>query len=197
MIQVASINIQSKLKINCLQSESLTLIQGFNQGSPLSLLLCIIVTEVLAISIDADTKIKGTQIGVHETKIANFADDTSIFLRDFSCLIKIVLILKLSQNVSSSKINFSKSQTLSSVAYKNTIDKPRQMTWSQFFIKMVGVYFRKSAHDNWNWAKIHDRQFHKENSYLKQDAVLFERKKNNHKPNPLIQNVSGKKLKKE
>ena len=73
MIQVASINIQSKIQINCLQSESLTLIQGFNQGCPLSLLLCIIVTEVLAISIDADTKIKGIQIGDHEIKIANFA----------------------------------------------------------------------------------------------------------------------------
>ena len=80
------------------------------------MLLCIIVAEVLAIFIDADTRIKGIQIGDHEIKIVNFADDTTIFLRDFSCLTKIELILELPQKASRSKINFSKSQTLWGVA---------------------------------------------------------------------------------
>ena len=84
MIQVASINIQSKIKTNGLLSESFTLIQGFHQGCPLSVLLCIIVAEVLAIFADADTRIKGIQIGDYEIKIVNFADDTTIYLRDFS-----------------------------------------------------------------------------------------------------------------
>ena len=35
-------------------------------------------------------------------------------------------------------------------------DKPRQMAWSQFSIKMVGVHFLNSAHDNRNWDKIYD-----------------------------------------
>ena len=96
MIQVASINIQSKIKINGLLSESFTLIQGFHQGCPLSLLLCIVGAEVLAIFIDADRRIKVIQIGDHEIKIGNFADDTTIFLRDFSFLTKIELILELS-----------------------------------------------------------------------------------------------------
>ena len=106
MIQVASINIQSKTKINVLLSESFTLIQGFHQGFPLSVLLCIIVAEVLAIFIDSNTRIKGIQIGEHEIKTVNFPDDTTIFLRDFSCLTKIELILKLSQKASRSKVNF-------------------------------------------------------------------------------------------
>ena len=110
MIQVASINIQSKIKINGLLSDSFTLIQGFHQGCPLSMLLWIIVAEVLAIFIDADTRIKGIQIGDHEIKIVNFAYDTTIFLRDFSCLTKIELILELSQKSSSSKINFQKAR---------------------------------------------------------------------------------------
>ena len=52
------------------------------------MLLCIIVAEVLAIFIDADTRIKGMQIGDHEIKIVNFADDNTIFLRDFTALPK-------------------------------------------------------------------------------------------------------------
>ena len=68
------------------------------------------MAEVLAIFIDADTRIKGIQIGDHEIKIVNFAYDTTIFLRDFSCLTKIELILELSQKSSSSKINFQKAR---------------------------------------------------------------------------------------
>ena len=68
------------------------------------------------------------------------------------------------------------------------IDKPRQMAWSQFSIKMVGVHFHNSAHDNRNWDKIYDN-LTKQNSYLEQNAALFERKKNNHKPNLLIKTM--------
>ena len=109
MIQIASINMPSKIKINGLLSESFTFIQGFHQVCPLSILLCMIVAEVL---VDGDMKIKGIQIGDHKIKIVNFADDTTIFLRDFSCLTKTELILELSQKASSSRISFSKNQTL-------------------------------------------------------------------------------------
>ena len=143
----------SKIKINGLLSESFTFIQGFHQVCPLSILLCMIVAEVL---VDGNMKIKGIQIGDHKIKIVNFADDTTIFLRDFSCLTKTELILELSQKAFSSKISFSKNQTLQSVTYKTSIDKPRQTICSQFSIKMVGVYFHNSAHNNRNWCKISD-----------------------------------------
>ena len=93
MIQVAYINIQSKTKIDGLLFDSFILIQGFYQGSPPSMSLCTIAAEVLAIFIDADARIKGIQIGDHEIKIVNFADDT--WWSDFSCPTKIELILKL------------------------------------------------------------------------------------------------------
>ena len=56
MIQVAFINIQSKTEINGLISNYFTLIQGFHQGCPLSMLLCIILAEVLAIFIDTNQR---------------------------------------------------------------------------------------------------------------------------------------------
>ena len=38
--------------------------------------------EVLANFIDADKRMKGVQIGDHEMKLVNFADDITIFLGD-------------------------------------------------------------------------------------------------------------------
>ena len=74
------------------------------------MLLYIITAEVLVSSINAYKMIKGIQIRDHEIKIANFADDTTIFLRHITYLIRIQLVSKLYENASSSKINFSKSQ---------------------------------------------------------------------------------------
>ena len=72
------------------------------QGCLLSMLLCIIAIELLANFINTDKMIKGIQIGDHEIKIVNFADDTTIFLRDITCLNIMQVILKLYKNV---KIN--------------------------------------------------------------------------------------------
>ena len=72
--------------------------------------LYITAAEVLASSINVNKTIKGIQIGDHEIKIVNFADDTIIFLRDITCLDRIQVVLKLDEDASSSKINFSKSQ---------------------------------------------------------------------------------------
>ena len=51
--------------------------------------------EVLANFIDADKRMKGVQIGDHEIKLVNFADDITIFSGDITCLNRIQVILKL------------------------------------------------------------------------------------------------------
>ena len=55
------------------------------QGCLLSTLLYIIVIEVLANFINTDKMVKEIQIGDHEIKIVNFADDATIFF-DNACL---------------------------------------------------------------------------------------------------------------
>ena len=62
MIEVAYTNIQSKTKINGPLSAPFTLIWGVRQGCPQSYLMA----EVPIIFIDADTRIKGVQIGGNE-----------------------------------------------------------------------------------------------------------------------------------
>ena len=51
--------------------------------------------EVLSNLINADKKIKGIEIWNHEIKIVNFTDNTTIFLRDITCLNRIQVILRL------------------------------------------------------------------------------------------------------
>ena len=61
----------------------------------LSMLLYNTVSEVLANLINADKRIKRMQTGEHEIKIVNFTNNTTIFLRDITCLNRIQGILRL------------------------------------------------------------------------------------------------------
>ena len=64
----------------------------YARGSPEMLTLYIIVAYVFANFIDADKRIKGIQIGDHEIKLVNFADEITIFLADITCLNRIHMI---------------------------------------------------------------------------------------------------------
>ena len=79
------------MKINGLLSDPDTLMLVVCQGSSISMLLYIIVAEVLASFIIADTRVKEIEICNQEIKIVNFAGDTTIVLRDIDSLIRIQL----------------------------------------------------------------------------------------------------------
>ena len=94
MLKVAYTNIKSKIKINGLLSDPLTLM-CVSQGCLLSVLLYNVAAEALANISNADKRIKGIQIRDHEIKIVNFTDNTTIFLKDITCLNRIQVILRL------------------------------------------------------------------------------------------------------
>ena len=94
MIKVEYTNIESKIKINGHLSDPLILMLVCH-GCLLSMLLYNIVAEVLTNFINSDKMIKGIQIGDREIKIVNINDNTTIFLRDITCLDRIQVILKL------------------------------------------------------------------------------------------------------
>ena len=129
MVKVAYTNIESKIKINDLLSDPL-IPMCVRQGCLMSMLLLYNITvEVLDNLINADKRIKGIQIGDNDIKIVNFADNTTIFLRDITCLNRIQVILKPYENA---KIKFwrqyfRKAKALWAGVYKNRIDQPRQL----------------------------------------------------------------------
>ena len=119
--------IQSKIKINGLLCKPFTLMQWVHQGCVLSVLLYIISAKVLAIFIHANSRMKGVQVWDHGKKILNFADDTTMFLRDINYLTRIQSILKLNEKVYSSKMNLPEIQVLSPGANKTRTAKPERM----------------------------------------------------------------------
>ena len=103
MIKVVLTNTKSKIKLNGVLSDPFTLMQGFCQECPLSMCYKLLQLRYLSISL---IKTKGIRIGDHEIKKINFADDTTIFLRDVTCLNWRQIILKLYEVASTSKISF-------------------------------------------------------------------------------------------
>ena len=73
----------------------------------LSLLDAIIQLRYLPISL---IMIKDIQVGDDEIKIVNFANHTTIFLIDFTCLNRIQVIIKSYEDAPNSKIKFSKAK---------------------------------------------------------------------------------------
>ena len=68
------------------------------------------------------------QIGDHEIKIANSTDNTTIFLRDITCLNRIQVILRLHEKDKLVQRSFfQKAKALWSSAYKNRIHQPGQL----------------------------------------------------------------------
>ena len=64
------------------------------------------------------------QIGDHEVKIVNFTDNTTIFLRDITCLNRIQVILRLYEKDKLVQRYFFKKR---GSAYKNRIHQPGQL----------------------------------------------------------------------
>ena len=100
-----------------------------HQWCQLSKLLYNLATEILANLINTDKRIKEIQIGDHEIKIVNFADNTTIFLRDITCLNRMQVILRLHERDKLVQREFfQKAKPLWGGTYKNRIHQ--QDNWN-------------------------------------------------------------------
>ena len=67
---------------NGLCSQYFNIERGVRQGDPLSPYLFVTAVEILAIAIRSQDDIKGIKLNNSETKLLQFADDTTIVLSD-------------------------------------------------------------------------------------------------------------------
>ena len=137
-------NIKSCVVNNGLCSDYFELTRGVWQGDPFSPYLFLLAVETLAIAITANEEIKGIVINQEETKLLQYADDTTAVLADLESAQKLFQLLDKFKELSGLKINSSKSSKTEGMwigSLKNSESKPLGMKWSTEPIKALGVFF--------------------------------------------------------
>ena len=133
--------IQSCVINNGLSSEYFNLERGVRQGDPLSPYLFVVTIETLAIAIRQNKDIKGISIGNEETKILQYADDTTAILADTSSATALFRLLDDFKIVSGLKINCSKTEAMWIGSSRNCKAQPFGIKWPNEPIKALGIYY--------------------------------------------------------
>ena len=141
-------NISSCVGNNGWFSDFFPLSRGVRQGCPLSPYLFIICTELMAISVRSNPQIKGVRVNGEETKLSQFADDTTfILLYDADTLNAVIQTLDSFHNCSGLKINYEKTELLRIGSMKHSLAKlytQKDLKWTDGTILLLGI---KICHD--------------------------------------------------
>ena len=123
-------------------SEHFTLSRDVRQGYPLSGLLFIIGLEILGNAIKQSTTIKGIDVAPGKTaKLAQYAEDTTVFVKDDQSIKHLFNLLEKFESVSGLRINQSKSELLWLGSSRLRKDKILSLKLSEEPIYALGIYF--------------------------------------------------------
>ena len=146
-------NIQSCVVNNGLTTGYFALERGVRQGDPLSPYLFVVVVETLALAIRQNEAIKGISIGKEETKLLQYADDTTVVLSDRDSARALFNLLEVFRKLSGLKINTSKTEGMWIGSLRNNKSKPFGIRWSGEPIKALGVYY------SYDIKLLHEKNF--------------------------------------
>ena len=118
------------------------------QGSPLSPLLYVLVSKVLAVNIRCNPRISGLCLpgAVPLSAISQYIDDTSLILTSDDAIVAVFKMYALFEQASGSKLNQSKSKGLWLGGWCGRVD------WSSSKLKVLGVFIGVGdlVADNWH-----------------------------------------------
>ena len=134
-------NVQSCVINNGLTTDYFALERGVRQGDPLSPYLFVVVVETLAMAIRQNTAIKGITIGKEETKLLQYADDTTAVLSDMDSARALFTLLDVFNELSGLRINSSKTEGMWIGSSRSNKLKPFGIKWPDEPIKALGVYY--------------------------------------------------------
>ena len=141
-INVIYSDISSCILNNGFATEQFNLGRGVRQGCPLSGILFTIGVEILANAIRSTNDIKGIEIDDTNTiKLTQYADDTTVFLRDVQSLNNLFSLLARFENCSGLRINQSKSELLWLGSLRHRKDTLFNLRLSEEPIYALGVHF--------------------------------------------------------
>ena len=145
-------NIQSCV-IDGIISDFFTLERGVRQGDPLSPYLFVIAAETLAISIRQNSMIKGITIDRNETKLLQYADDTTAVLSDISSAQILFRLLNDFEQLSGLAVNPTKTEGMWIASLRENKSTPFGIKWSNEPVKALGVYY------SYDQKLLHEKNF--------------------------------------
>ena len=96
---------------------------------------------MLAIAIRQNPDIKGIVIGQEETKVLQYADDTTATLADVDSAKSLFKLMEIFKNISGLNINSSKTEGMWIGSFRGKMEEPFSIKWPTTPIKALGVYF--------------------------------------------------------
>ena len=135
--------VQSAVNVYGHISDFFALSCGVGQGCPLSPLLYVLVAEVLACNIRANSNVPGLSLpGLLSPLpcLSQYADDTSVIACSDQAIVSVFDTYDLYERGSSSKLNLSKSKGLWLGPWNGRSDSHVAIDWSSVKIKVLGVF---------------------------------------------------------
>ena len=129
--------VQSAINVNGYLSSFFDLSRGVRQGCPLSPLLYVLVSEVLATNIRCNPSISGLRLPGCDplSHISQYADDTSLILSSDDAIKASFETYALFEKASGSKLNLSKSKGLWLGGWSGRSDPPVALDWTSSKLK--------------------------------------------------------------
>ena len=122
--------------------------QGVRQGCPLSPILFILSTELLAQKIRQSNKSKGIQLPNNvEVKLSQFADDATLICRDIESLKENMTIINKFAKISGLKLNKTKTKAIWIGLQKNKT-RPLVIDITNESTKTLGIYISYNCNKN-------------------------------------------------
>ena len=102
--------------------------------------LFIIAAEILAIAIQSNTDFQGIKIGNEEFKLAQYADDLTVFVPNIECAQLVFRLLDQLRSCSGLKANYTKTEAMWIDSLRESTETPLGLTWRKT-IKALGIFF--------------------------------------------------------
>ena len=145
--------VQSAVNVNGYLSPFFSLSRGVRQGCPLSPLLYVLVSEVLAANIRCNPRISNLCLPGFppQSPISQYADDTSLILTSDDAIKASFEVYSLFEKASGSKLNQSKSKGLWLGSWSGRSDPPVALDWNSTKLKVLGVFIGVGNLEEDNW----------------------------------------------